>query len=297
MSSKRAWVWTGRLTALLAAVIIPACGQTGSPGGANPNGIIWNSQGTTGAGQGGTGGPGGGLWVDPNSGLGATPIGISNIISSADDATYDAYFPGGLGGLSASRITYIQGNLHPLSTDTGSTAITTPENGLQQQINAYRNTTLGNVNVGNGGGGLAVGNTQGIILGGHLKGTKSARAHCKHFALGHPQLAFVATANPEGDALRGGNAILGTPPNPDGDKGRLGKINVTSLPPSAMPDALVVSGTAYGDYGAAFTFLVTNYRPTLTAMGWSSFAVGHWRGGPKAYYWHVFFLTSPTPAN
>jgi len=294
-------VWIARTAALAAAILIPACGNVGSPGGANPNGILWNSQGTTGAGSGGTGGPGGGLWVDPNSGLGASPIGISNIISSADDATYDAYSPGGQGGVFISKITYILGRFHPLSTDTGSMAITSRENQLQGQINAYRQQKLGNVGGGGGiNGGLAVGNVQGVILSGHFKGTKSARAHCKHYALFHP--GFPAGANVEGDALQttaGQGNPFGTPApgNPDGDKGRLGKIGVVALKPILAGNSIVISGTQYGDPGAVFTQLLTTQPAVMAAVGWTNFAVGHWRGGPNGYYWHIIFLVNPVPSN
>src|SRR5689334_2194533 len=71
MATNRVLTWTGRLAALLAAVIIPACGSTGGTPGSNPNGILWNSQ-VTGTPSGGTPSGGGSLWVDPNSGLGAT---------------------------------------------------------------------------------------------------------------------------------------------------------------------------------------------------------------------------------
>src|SRR5579859_4121600 len=110
MSSRRTWVWTGRVAALVAAVVIPACGNTGSPGGANPNGILWNSQATPGGGAPGAATPG---WIDPNLGV-VGPIGIQNIIVSTDDATYDGFFPNGqglsgIGPAQASQIQYIAG--------------------------------------------------------------------------------------------------------------------------------------------------------------------------------------------
>lgn len=301
MSSITARTWAVRLAAALAAVLIPACGDSGSPGGQNPNGIFWNSLATPGGGDdGGTGDPGGTLWVDPNSGLGASPIGIGNIISSADDATYDGYHPGGQGGLGTAKITYIAGRLHPLSTDTGTTSITTRENQLQAQINAYRQQRLGNVGAGGGvNGGIVGGNVTGILLSGHFKATKSARAHCKHYALHHP--GFPAGANAEGDALQttaGQGNPFGTPApgNPDGDKGRLGKIGVTALPPVPAGNSIVLSGAQYGDPGAVFTQLVVTQPAVLIARTWTNVVVGHWRGGPNAFYWHIVFLTSPTPA-
>jgi hypothetical protein len=313
MATKRVWAWTGRLAALLAAVIIPACGSTGSPGGANPNGIIWNSQ-ATGTPSGGT--PGGGLlWVDPNSGLGASTIGISNIITSADDATYYAYTPtGSAGQLGGRQIVYIAGNSHPLSTDTGSTSITSRENALQGQINGYRQQQLGNVGAGGANGGVAVGNISGIILAGHFKGTKSARAHCKHFALGHTNLTLVPGTNPEGDNMQvsvNAPALIPTP-LPNGypistNDGRLGKIEVTAYAPritittkAAIIDggSIVYSGVQYGESTAVFSRLLIDVPGVISALGWTNFAVGHWRGGNvAAYYWNIIFLLNPSPAN
>jgi hypothetical protein len=304
MSSKRIWTWTGRLLALVAAVVIPACGTTGSPGGTNPNGILWNSI-ATGTPSGGSPTGGGSLWVDPNSGLGASTIGISNIITSADDAAYNGFYPTGGTGLSTTKIVYIAQNSHPLSTDTGSRSITDPENTLQGLINNYRSRTLGTVGGGGGGGfggNVNVGNTQGIILSGHFQGTKSARAHCKHYAIFETNAAFNGGQNPEGDAMRTTAAgtpadTLGAPQNPDGKKGRLGKVGVTSLPPPPFPDSIGFAGPSFSDANAAFSQLTLNNAGTLGAMGWTNFCVGHWRGGPGAYYWNIIFLVSPTPAN
>ncbi len=294
MSSNRAWVWVGRVAALAAAVIIPACGNTGGVGGPNP-GIFWISQATTGAPQGlPTNG-----WIDPNLGV-VGPIGITNIITSADDATYDGYFTSGGNGLVSGKITYILGLLHPLSTDTGSNAITSRENQLQGQINGYRQQQLGNVGGGGVNGGIAVGNVQGIILAGHFKGTKSARAHCKHYALFHG--GFPAGNNAEGDAMQttAGQANpfgLPAPGNPDGDKGRLGKIGVVAYTPVVANACLVYSGKNFADPGSVFAQILIGAPATISAIGWTNFAVGHWRGGPNSYYWNIIFLLNPQPAN
>jgi len=304
MATNRVLTWTGRLAALLAAVIIPACGSTGGIPGANPNGILWNSQ-VTGTPSGGTVGGGGGLWVDPNSGLGASTIGISNIIVSTDDATYDAYYPGGGGGLSANKIQYIFGNLHPLSTDTGSTSITSRENTLSGLINGYRQQQLGNVGAGGGGvgGGVAVGNTTGIILAGHFKGTKSARAHCKYYALAFDAAGnFGIGPNKEGDAMQtttGQANPFGTPApgNPDGDQGRLGKIGVVAFVPTFAKADFCVSGAQYGEADAVMSYLLRTSPGALAAMGPTNMAIGHWRGGTAAYWWDVIYLKNPTPAN
>lgn len=306
MSSKRAWVWSGRLAALVAAVVIPACGDNGSSGGQNPNGIFWNS--VAGSSGGGTGAPGQSLWVDPNSGLGASTIGISNIITSADDATYDGYYPSGQGGLTAAKIVYIFNNLHPLSTDTGSQAITTRENQLQGQINGYRQQQLGNVGGGGVNGGIAVGNTQGIILAGHFKGTKSARAHCKHYALMHNNLPFPPGTNFEGDNMQTStNGLTGNPVNPIGLLGRLGKIGVEAYQPptfvvvnGAVVDggSIAYMGVGYGEANAVFARMLIDVPGLIGLMGWTNFAVGHWRGGrQEAYLWNIIFLLNPIPAN
>jgi len=305
-------VWAGRLAALVAAVIIPACGSNGSPGGTNPGGILWVTQGNTNAPQGTLATT---YWNNPNSGV-VGPIGIQNIITSADDATYDQYAPSGAGGISTTGVRYILGNLHPLSTDTGSISITSRESQLQGQVNGYRQSQLGNVGGGGVNGGVAVGNVQGIILSGHFKATKSARAHCKHYALFHG--GFPAAANSEGDALQtsGGAAnVDGTPPLlPLGTarKGRLGKIEVTAYVPLAFGargtgaapgftydggGSIVCCGTQYSDPGAVFSDLLINVPADIGAIVWTNFAVGHWRGGPAFYYWALISLVNPTPAN
>lgn len=306
MTSSKIGTWTGRIVALLAAVIIPACGSSGSPGGSNPNGILWNSQGV--AGGGGTPGPATLFYIpaSDNTGLGAATIGISNIIVSTDDATYDAYYPNGGNGLSATKITYQFGNLHPLSTDTGSIPVTSRENTLSGLINGYRQQQLGNVGAGGGGGvggGVAVGNTTGIILAGHFKGTKSARAHCKYYALGYDAAAnFGIGPNAEGDSMQvSANPFspFGTPApgNPDGDQGRLGKIGVVAYVPTFARADFCVSGTQYSEADAVMSYLLRTAPGALAATGPTNMAVGHWRGGTQAFWWDVIYLLNPTPAN
>ena len=302
MATKRVWAWTGRLAALLAAVIIPACGSTGSPGGANPSGILWNSQGT-GLPSGGAPTGSSSLWVDPNSGLGASQIGISNIIVSTDDATYDGFFPSGGVGLSTRKVTYVFGNLHPLSTDTGSTSITSRENTLSGLVNGYRQQRLGNVAGGGQGNNVAVANTTGIILAGHFKGTKSARAHCKYYALGFaPVGTFGQGPNTEGDSMQtSANAFspFGTPApgNVDGDQGRLGKIGVIAYVPTFAKADFTISGPTYGEADAVFQYFLRNFPGALAAIGPTNFGIGHWRGGTQAYWWDMLYLMNPTPAN
>jgi hypothetical protein len=173
-------MWTGRAAALLVAIVIPACSNTASPGSNKGNGLLWNSQ----AGSGVT--PGGATpvtWINPNTGLGGGTIGVIQIISSVDDATYARFNVSTQPPPFNDFIAYIYALEHPLSTDTGSTTITSKESELLGFINGYRNMVMGN-NVGAGGGGIIVGGGS-VVLPSFLKGTKCARAHCKHYAYFH----------------------------------------------------------------------------------------------------------------
>ena len=96
MSTKRAWVWAGRLAALVAAVVVPACGSTPGSGLPGANGILWNSTATGTPPPNGTGG--GQLWNNPNTPQNI-PIGIQNIIVSTDDATYLHWASTGTAGI------------------------------------------------------------------------------------------------------------------------------------------------------------------------------------------------------
>jgi len=330
MSIKRAWAWTGRLVALVAAVVIPACGQNGGTGVNNANGILWNTQATGAPAQGGTG-AGGSLWVDPNSGLGASPIGIQNIVTSVDDATYGDWNPAGVGGVMGTSgvVHYVNSKWpeaqHQLSTDTGSSSITGRESTLEGMLNGFRQTSLGGVGAGGLNGGIAVGNVTGIILPSHFIGTKMARAHCKHYAQNH-QITFDGGQNPEGDSMLGtvqttfnwpvtdpaqkGCAFgLGTTSatnqvNPLGAGGRLGKLGVFAYNANKgfagnvlANDSIGISGMNLSEPDIAYNILITTYPFEIGALGWSNMAVGHWRGGFDGFYWNVIFLYNPVPAN
>jgi hypothetical protein len=171
-------MWAGRLAALLVAVVIPACNNSGT--GTPSNGLLWNSQ----AGSGIT--PSGATpvtWINPNTGLGGGTIGVIQIISSVDDATYARFNVSTKPPPFNDFVAYIYALEHPLSTDTGSTTITSKESELLGHINGYRNMVMGN-NVGAGGGGIVVGGGS-VVLPSFNKGTKCARAHCKHYAYFH----------------------------------------------------------------------------------------------------------------
>jgi hypothetical protein len=275
------------------SLLLPACQSSQGGGAANPNGILWNSQ-NTGGSSGGSGGSGPTLWVDPNSGLGATPIGISSIITSTDDATYANYSPPGTGGtINTTRITYIFGLEHPLSTETGSQAIVSRESTLEGLINGYRQQQLGNVGIDPGVIGVF---PQGVILAGHFGAQKCARAHGKHAAYFHTG-PLSTGPNAEGDDLLmtvpGSQAdTFGSPPpgNPNGKLGRLGKIGVVA----AQGNQLCYSGTRYPEAQDVFNRILID-APAMVLADWTHQAVGHWRGGTESFYWNIIFLTNPDP--
>jgi hypothetical protein len=172
-------MWAGRLAALLVAVVIPACQNTASPGSNKGAGLLWNSQassGTTTTGSAVT-------WIDPNTGLGGGTIGVVQIVSSVDDATYAQFNVSTQPPPLNQYVAYIYALAHPLSTDTSSTTITSQEQTLLGYINGYRNMVMGN-NVGVGGG-IIVGGGGSVVLPSFNTGTKCARAHAKHYAYFH----------------------------------------------------------------------------------------------------------------
>src|ERR1051325_6565284 len=156
MASGRArmWAtWTGRLAALLVAVVIPACGS--GNGGQRPNSaLLWQSQSGTGVSVGAPSWQR--LWVDPNTGLGGGTIGIIQIIQSVDDATYAKFNISTKPPPFNQYVSYIYALEHPLSTDTGSITITSRESELLGHLNGYRNMIMGN-QAGGGGGAIIVG--------------------------------------------------------------------------------------------------------------------------------------------
>ena len=180
MMIRTLWLWPLRAAALFAALVIPAC-TTGTPGQGSSNpGLLWNSQagsGTTASGSGSV------QWIDPNSGLGGGPIGITQIVTSTDDVTYAQYNISTQPPPFNQFVTYIFALEHPLSTDTSSTTITDPEGELLGELNGYRNMIMGN-NIGGVGGQIIVGGGS-VVLPSFNTGTKCARAHCKHYAAFH----------------------------------------------------------------------------------------------------------------
>jgi hypothetical protein len=328
--------WTGRFAALLVAIVIPACNNSGANGSGNSGGILWLSNTSSGTSTGGPLPTGSALWVDPNSGLGGGQIGITQIIQSTDDVTYNKYNASTRPPPFTQFISYILGHEHPLSTDTQSTAITQRESELSGMLNGARSGTLiicvhlPNATGGGGGGGGAggiggIGLTQGSIPG-HARGTKSARAHCKHYAFFHTgtlpggrpggwSLAgrsgaphfTPAEANFEGDLLLftdpgvpaymdpatlQGNAAIQA--NPHSNKGRMGKIGVTAVQNGYCEFAY--SGVAYKEATDVYTAMLQDAPDVLRFTNWTNLAVGHWRGGTQAFYWSTMYIIFPNPA-
>jgi hypothetical protein len=250
------------------------------------------------------------LWVDPNSGLGGGQIGITAIIQSTDEVTYAKYNISSQPPPFNQFISYIFALEHPLSTDTSSSALTQRESELQGLINGYRQTNLGGgLGFLNGGIVPPGGGVTNSILPGHFTATKCCRAHCKHYAYFHagplpgetPGSAPTPAANAEGDLLLMTNPgtpadTFGLPPpgNPNGKMGRLGKIGVTA---GGTWAEYSYSGVQWSEAIDVFNQMLRDDSATLLGTNWTHFAVGHWRGGTRAFYWNIVFLMNPTPAN
>jgi len=197
----------GRLAALLVAVVIPACGTGGTTGRSSNSGLLWVSQAGSGAQSGSTQPV---QWIDPNTGLGGGAIGVIQIVTSVDDATYARYNISTKPPPFNQYVTYIYAWEHPLSTDTSSTTITAKESELLGHLNGYRNMIMGN-NVGVGGGVVVGGGS--VVLPSFNKGTKCARAHCKHYAFFEKGLPMPAeTLSPAGATWNEHPANFGNAP-------------------------------------------------------------------------------------
>jgi hypothetical protein len=243
----------------LALVFLPACG--GNAVGGSAPGILWAPTST--AGGGGTPGPAGVLWNDPNSG---STSGFSPFIPSSDNITYSI------------PVVYIADNTHPLSTATSAPVIIQAEGGFAGAINGYRSRALSGNNGGLGGGGFGGGGgfTQpppNAFLQGNGGLTMNARANCKHWALYHA--GPMEATNPEGDAVAG----------------RLTKTGITA--PGAVE--IVISGPAYPDFTAASNYITANFAAVVTDLQWTHFGTGYWTGGSETYYWSVIFARNPAP--
>jgi hypothetical protein len=177
----KTWRRVGRIAAALIAVLVPACGNGGAGGSGSGDGILWNSQSGSFLGNGGPVPTGSALWVDPNSGLGGGPLGVTQPVVSIDVASYARFNIANRPPPYNQFVSYILGHEHPLATDTSSSPITIPESRLLGLINGVR------------GGDNAVNPLNPVlpqsgstVLSSFQKGTLAARAHCKHYAYFHP---------------------------------------------------------------------------------------------------------------
>jgi hypothetical protein len=326
-ASGRWFMRVGRFSALLIALVVPACNNSGAGGSGQP-GIVWNTQSGSG-GQVGGPQPAQLLWVDPNSGLGGGQIGITGIIQSTDPATYGRYNVSTRPPPFNQFISYIFALEHPLATDTTASAITQRESTLQGLINGYRGMStpivalaLPNASGGGGIGGGVIGGgmggtTGGAPIPGHQKGTQCARAHCKHYAYFHPGFPgripggytggapggyfMAAQPNFEGDFLLDvvpGSAAdtvgVPAPGNPDAAVyGRLGKIGVRANKQGWCEYA--IAGASFPEPLDAYAEMLLFDPDILAFVNWTNMAVGHWRGGVMAYYWNIIFIIFPNP--
>jgi hypothetical protein len=347
MRASGKWTWVGRVLALLIAVVVPACNNSNPRNGSgSSNGILWLSSTSSGGNTGGPQPTGSALWVDPNSGLGGGQIGIQQIIQSSDDVTYNRFNASTKPPPYTQYISYILGNEHPLSTDTSSTPITQRESELQGMLNGLRNGTLiicvhlpnATGGGGGGGGGLGgiggVGLTQGTIPG-HARGTKSARAHCKHYAYFHTgKLPGGENPGLPGGADLSGDVapvhFIGAMRNFEGDK--LLKTDPPYDPvtnPAYMDSATILgnaalqanplsnrgrlgkigvtaaqngycefsySGVAYKEAIDVYNAMLQDAPDVLIFTNWTNLATGHWRGGTEAFYWSTMYIIFPNPA-
>lgn len=242
-------VWGARLAALLAAAIsIPACtaGSSGNVGISKQS--LWNSNAGTGAQP--TGTPL--FWRDPNSGVGGAPI-------PADPQDIRTYTRPDI---------YILGLKHPLMVDL--TTVKAPliifqEDRARALLNQFRfNTYLAAL-----GGPPLPFNTN---LVDHQGLRQNARAHCKHYAVWHPNVPLPAV-NAEGDNVGG-------------------RLTKCKLEATALTE-LLLSGPAYRSADDVAAFWIATYGGSIATPGtlldpkWTNLAVGFWQqgGGTQDFYW------------
>jgi hypothetical protein len=272
--------WATRGALALCLVPLSACLKDDSGSGASSPGVgaatplVWRDQSTAaGAPSGDT--PLSDVYIDATT---VTASGAGAILPSIDEITYS--FP--------KLPPYIAGNNHPLMTQSSAAAVVNPEDQILTLINNYRLQTLGQQNVGQGGGGQ--GNLgvpiNGIVVtaippSGKLR--KNARAHCKHY--GKFQLGTLPLVNEEGDDVNSGGV---TP------TGRLRKslITVSSVGQACM------SGPAFNTAQNTFNAMVASNSPVLTTTAYTYMGIGHWPQGPPVdFYWNFVLATGVNPVN
>jgi hypothetical protein len=240
------------------------------------------------------------LWNDPQTGPAATPPS-----DPSDIRTY------------TNPDIYQIGNKHPLMTQVTSAThpyIIGPENGLTKYIQDFRYNEWVKL----------TGNppARGAKIDEFVMLRQIARAHCKDFAVWHPNLPFT-DANPHGDSLLQDGVYFGDgvgyyfsvtifpdgvssnahnlPPIEFASDGRIPKCRLQVL----NAGQLVLSGTGYMDPFNVFAFWITNNRQfilwtdSLNGQTWTHLGVGYWRapGTALVHYWGLVMATNPQAVN
>ncbi len=268
----------GRLLAACAIVLAVSCGGDDGGGGDTPNGsdILWFSQSGTGTTT-GDGGAADLLWVDPNSGLGAPP-------PPPDPQDIRTYTRPDI---------YILGNKHPLLTEITTNQlpdIITEENRATYLLNNFRYNEFVRLM------GLPVPGNARLLEQGTVR--QCARAHAKHYAVWHPNVAFPLI-NAEGDSVwyQAPAAGAGIEVAPTATRlikagaaaGRLPKCKLTV----ELAGQLIASGRNFRTGDDAANYWITTFPEFLRLTEWTHLGVGFWRGGGQFYYWNAVFARNP----
>lgn len=255
MANTKRGTWAARLAALLVAVIIPACDNSGT----TPVGVSTTSLWSSNAGVGSQPPNTPNFWNNPNTGVpGAGPSDPQDVI------TYT--YP----------VIYILGLKHPLMT------VVTSRNAPNVLFNEDRAMVLLNqfrYNLYLQALGLAQlpGNAK---LADHTGLRQNARAHCKHYAVWHPVGALPAT-NAEGDNVVGRLT-----------KSQLACAAQQELLASGIPYR---GGDEVATYWiATFGGTIAAPGPLL-GVNWSHLSVGFWQlgGTSEQYYWSCILARDP----
>ena len=277
--------WAARGALALCLVPLSACLKDDSGSSTSQTGLgvatplVWDDQSTpAGANTGDT--PLTDVYIDATT---VTATGAGAILPSIDEITY-----------SVPRIpAYIAGNNHPLLVQSSAQAVVNPEDQLLTLINNHRLQTLGQANIGAGGGGQ---NGIGVPIGGinvtaippSGKLRKNARAHCKHYGrvmYNHPgPLPAFPLANVEGDRVNDGGV---TP---------TGRLRKTLITVSAVGEASM-SGAGFNNARNTFDAMVAGNSPVLTTTAYTYIGIGHWPQGDQGFYWNFLLATGVNPVN
>ena len=259
-------VWGARLAALMAAIIIPACGS-GNPGATAGNSSLWISGSTTGTNP----GPSTGLfWTPPNQGNSTFYI-----ADPYDVRTYtrpDIYF---------------LGNNHPLMTDIPSKNfpnIIFNEDRAMVLINQHRKKTFEDIL------GKPLPYTLVPVLTDHTGLRQNARAHSKHYAVWLPNTP-LPQVNHEGDnvAARLGRSGLTT--------AGVGQLVASGINYRSGDDVATYWISIAGQGPPAPGQPIPPGQLILD-IGASHMSVGFWQlgGTGQVYYWTCIIAKDPNTA-